>query len=210
MKNRVVCITGAHGRLGREFAKAFDSEGWEVVKTGRHDDCFPHDVCSEDDTIKLRDHIAEKYGHLNLLINNAAVFHSGAVDKIKPEQFLDALKTNIYGQYLQVHYLLPLLKKADSPMIINVSSTSGHRADPGSSAYNASKFGLRGFSDSIRKELRKFDIRVTTLSPSSIYFGDPPSDTKLNGSDIAKAALFLANSSSSALYQDLEMWATNP
>jgi 3-oxoacyl-[acyl-carrier protein] reductase len=211
----VVCITGGFGKLGTAFAKAFRAEGWQVLVTGRNIrdtefDSFKHDVTSEEDTGALYDYIADKYGHLDLLINNAAVFHGGKVDVVTPADFLSSLTVNLYGPYLTTHYLLPLLSKAPSPMIINVSSTSGHRADPGSSAYNASKFGLMGFTESIRKELRKQNIRVTSLSPSSIYFGEPASEKRLNGSDIAQAAVFLAKSPASALYRDIEMWVTNP
>jgi len=215
MDKRIVCITGGFGKLGTSFAKAFTEEGWDVLITGRNVretefDSFKHDVTSEEDTKALHSYIADKYGHLDLLINNAVVFHGGNVDTVQPEDFLDSLTVNLYGPYLTTYYLLPLLKKASSPMIINVSSTSGHRADPGSSSYNASKFGLMGFTEAIRKELRKINIRVTSLSPSSIYFGEPASEKRLNGSDIAQAAVFIANSPGSALFRDLEMWATNP
>lgn len=225
MPQQVVCITGGYGKLGLAFASAFIQAGDEVIITGRDESklkqaannlkCQFHqtDVTDSSDLTALKEFIEAKHHRLDVLINNAAYFTRGYVADLDPDGFLQALKTNLYGPFLCTKMLLPLLRKSDNPLILNISSTSGHRADPGSSAYNASKFGLMGFTEALRKELRKENIRVTSMSPSAIFFGDDNDrgqGARLNGTDIAEAAVFLAKSKGRALFRDIEMWATNP
>lgn len=225
MADRIVCITGGYGRLGKEFAKAFLANNDTVILTGRDaakletaasklgcDSC-KHDVTSIDQTEGVRSYIKENYNKLDVLINNAGIMRSRPVAQMPPKLFEQVIMTDLYGPYLSTHALLPLLKKSDNALIINIASTSGHRADPGASAYNAAKFGLLGFTEAIRKELRQFDIRVTSISPSSISYENDPEKGKgaaLNGNDIAEAAVYLANSRGRVLFRDIEMWATNP
>jgi NAD(P)-dependent dehydrogenase (short-subunit alcohol dehydrogenase family) len=225
MSKGVVLITGGYGRLGLEFARAFTKDGWSVLLTGRDPDKLraaaseagtdhhPLDIADEEQVLSTKKHVEERYGVLDVLINNAAVMRSEAVETMAPALFLKSITTNLYGTFLCTHHFLPLLKKSDHALVINVASTSAHRADAGSAAYNASKFGLRGFTEALRKELRKHDIRVTSISPSMIRYQDAPSKGKgvgLNGRDVADAALFLANAPGRSLYIDLEIWATNP
>ncbi|MBZ0264007.1 SDR family oxidoreductase [bacterium] len=226
MSKKLVCITGGYGKLGISFGKAFANAGWEVLITGRNTTklkksareygwlSFPLDVTNENESRALASYIESKQSKLDVLINNAAAFNSGAVKDLKPEQFLETITTNIYGPFLLTHILYPLLLKAENPIIFNVSSTSGHRADANTSAYNASKFGLMGFSEALRKEARRDNIRVTTLSPSSINFADDALETgkgaRLHGDDIAEIAVFLAEAKGRALFRDIEIWATNP
>jgi NAD(P)-dependent dehydrogenase (short-subunit alcohol dehydrogenase family) len=225
MSKGVVLITGGYGRLGREFARAFTEDGWSVLLTGRDRDKLqaaaseagtdhhPLDITDEDQVLSTKKHVEERYGVLDVLINNAAVMRSEAVETMAPGLFLKSITTNLYGTFLCTHHFLPLLKKSDHALVINVASTSAHRADAGSAAYNTSKFGLRGFTEALRKELRKHDIRVTSISPSMIRYQDAPPKGKgvgLNGRDVADAALFLASAPGRSLYIDLEIWATNP
>jgi len=225
MSGKIICITGGYGRLGKEFGKAFKASGDKVVLTGRDNailekvgaslecETFPVDVMQEQHVINLATFIEKKYSKLDILINNAAVMRSKFVEEMSPALFLEAIKTNIYGPFLVSQKLLPLIKKSESGLIINMASTSGHRADPGASAYCASKFGLMGFTESFRKEVRKYNIRVTSFSPSTMLFGDTPMGGKgagLNGKDIADAAVYLSKAPARTMFRDLEFWATNP
>jgi len=225
MSTKLVLITGAYGNLGMEFALTFKKNGYRVIITGRNEtklnsagkklgcETFPLDVLNEDQVIGLRDYIKNNHQKLDVLINNAGVMRSGPVEEMDPALFLNVIQTNIYGPFLLTHHLISLLKKSSHALILNIASTSGHRADPGSSAYNASKFGLLGFTESVRKELRRDNIRVTSISPSEIQFGEGPSGGKgarLGGKDIAEMAVYIANSPTRAMVRDVEMWATNP
>ena len=225
MKKKLICITGGYGRLGKELAKAFIKNGDEVLLTGRDEsklrstamelnsDAFVQDVTSESDTRNLEKYINDTYQKLDILINNAAIMRSQPVMDMNPQCFLEVIKTNLFGPFLSTHFMLSVLKKSDNGLIINISSTSGHRADAGASAYNASKFGLMGFTEALRKELRLMNIRVSTISPSFIVYDETSQSGKeprLTGKDIAKTAVFLANSPVRTLFRDLEMWTTNP
>ena len=225
MNERIICVTGGYGQLGKEIVKAFKTNGDKVLITGRDKtklhsmanelscDAFVHDVTEENDVKRLRKYIESKYEKLDVLVNNAGLMRSQPVTTMDPKLFLEVLKTNLYGPFLCVHHLLPVLKSAGNALIINISSTSGHRADPGASAYNASKYGLMGFTEAIRNELRLMNVRVTTISPSSIVYSSPDLGDHgigLSGVDVAQAAVFLANSSDTALFRDLEIWGTNP
>ncbi len=225
MIKRLCCITGGYGRLGKDMAKAFVAGDFDVLITGRDAekleeaageigcDHYMFDVTKEEQGEQLKTYIRGKYNKLDVLINNAGIMRSRPVPRMNPSLFLSVLKTNLYGPFLSAHIMFPLLKKSKNAMIINICSTSAHRADAGMSAYSASKFGLLGFTESLRKEMRQYNIRVSSISPSSIEFDDGPLSGKgiaLKGKDVAEAAVFLANSHGRALYRDLEIWATNP
>lgn len=222
---KIVCITGGYGKLGTSLATAFKAAGDTVLITGRDKsrllkagerlecETLQQDVTREEDAQKLHDYLHEKHGRLDVLINNAAMLRGGPVEQMPPRDFLQVLTVNIHGPFLCTQALLPLLKASPTPLVLNISSTSGHRPDPGMAAYNASKFGLRGLTDTMRLELRKHNIRVTSLSPSSLHFGDGRDcieGSGLKGEDLADIAVYLSRSPGRALVRDIEVWATNP
>jgi len=226
MSGRVVVITGGYGKLGRCFARAFRAADDEVVLTGRdarrlaasaEELGCEHavlDVTDRAAIAALREQLQERHGRVDVLINNAASFGgNGPLPEADPDQFDAALRCNIYGPFAVTQALLPLLGAAPTALVINVASTSGHRADAGSAAYNASKFGLLGFTEAIRKELRQENIRVTSLSPSAIDFStDAPrggAGARLHGDDVADDARWLADAPPRALVRDIELWACN-
>jgi 3-oxoacyl-[acyl-carrier protein] reductase len=227
MSERVVVITGGYGRLGRCFARTFLAAGDHVVLTGRDPerlaaaaeelDCSQHvlDVTDHRQIEALRAHLAAEDGRVDVLINNAAKMGAvGPLEQIDPQAFAAMLQANIHGPFALTQALLPLLEAAPSALVINVASTSGHRADAHSAAYNASKFGLLGFTEAIRKDLRTRGIRVSSLSPSSIDFSAAApaggKGARLHGEDIAAAARWLADAPPRTLVRDIELWATNP
>ena len=225
MAQKLILITGGYGHLGQALAQAFLGNGDRVILTGRNEKklaqtgrtlgcpAYPMDVKDFKNVAAVAKVIQKKYGFLDVMINNAAVFKSAPVSEMDSADFLEIIITNIYGPFICVQKFLPLLRESAQPLIVNIASTSGHRADPGTCAYNASKFGLLGFTESIAKELRKENIRVTSISPSSIHFGSTALSGKgipLNGRDIAQTAVYIANSPGRTLFRDIELWATNP
>lgn len=225
---RTIVITGGYGRLGRCFAQAFIAQGDAVILTGRNEvrlqaaaedlgaaasHQLDHAIHEQVNT--FADWLNEHHPQVDVLINNAAqMAGGGSLPEVNPHTFTQMVHGNICGPFFMTQALLPHLNRSDAPLVINVSSTSGHRADAESAAYNASKFGLMGLSEALRKDLRRQGIRVTTLSPSSInYDAEAATGGKgalLHGDDIADAALWLANAPPRALVRDIELWATNP
>jgi 3-oxoacyl-[acyl-carrier protein] reductase len=175
-------------------------------------DAIEFDVTDQQQAQAVKTHLAEKYGKLDVLINNAAFVRLGKIDETEPAIFWQVLQTNVYGAFLSTQTMLPLLRLSDNALVINVCSTAGHRANPLMPAYNASKYGLIGLTESVREDLRKENIRVTTISPSAIRFeGDTTEDHagRIQGDDVAQVALFLAKSPARALFRDVEIWSTN-
>jgi len=228
MTDRIIVITGGYGRLGRCFARAFVAAGDHVVLTGRDTDklaaaateldCAEHrqlDVSDRAQIAALREHLAAGAGRVDVLLNNAASFAAwGPLEELDETAFEEALRTNIVGPCALTRALLPLLEAAPAPLVVNVASTSGHRADPQTPAYNAAKFGLLGFTEAIRKDLRRRGIRVSSLSPSAIAFDEDAAEggkgARLHGDDVADTARWLADAPLRALVRDVELWATNP
>ncbi|TVR12388.1 MAG: SDR family oxidoreductase, partial [Planctomycetota bacterium] len=222
---RTIVITGAYGRLGRCFATAFIAAGDQVILTGRNAerlhsatselgaaDCYQLDHADGKQVAAFAGWLGEHYPQVDVLINNAArMGGGGSLAQVDAGVFADMVHSNICGPFQVTQALLPALQRSSAPLVINVSSTSGHRADAESAAYNASKFGLMGLSEALRKDLRRQGIRVTTLSPSSInYAPDAALDGKgarLHGDDIAAAALWLASAPPRTVVRDIEMWA---
>lgn len=224
---RVVLITGGYGHLGQCFARTFIAAGDRVILTGRDTGRLasataelgcaaqcPMDVLNRDQVIFAATTLQASFGHIDVLINNAGLMGAGgSLEDVDADAFNAVVSTNICGTMNCCQAFLPLLEKSDAALVVNVASTSGHRADAHSAAYNASKFGLIGFSEALRKDWRAKGIRVSTISPSSIAFGEQPQHGKgarLHGDDVAQAALDLANLPARALVRDVELWATNP
>jgi 3-oxoacyl-[acyl-carrier protein] reductase len=224
---RVVLVTGGYGNLGQCFAKTFRDAGDRVIITGRDSKrlekvatelgCDAHyalDVMDRDQVAAVANMVKTSFGRIDVLINNAGLMGAGgSLETVDADAFSAVVNTNICGTMNCCQAFLPLLEQAEAALVVNVASTSGHRADAHSAAYNVSKFGLIGFSEALRKDWRAKGIRVSTLSPSSIAFNEQPQSGKgarLHGDDVAQAALDLANLPARALVRDIELWATNP
>ena len=225
---RTIVITGGYGRLGRCFAQAFIANGDAVILTGRDAKrletataelgaaaCHQLDHAIPEQVTAFAAWLGEHHPQVDVLINNAArMGGGGSLADVDAGIFADMVHSNICGPFYMAQALLPHLTRSDAPLVINISSTSGHRADAESAAYNASKFGLMGLSEALRKDLRRQGIRVTTLSPSSINYAAEAATggkgARLHGDDIAAAALWLASAPPRTVVRDIELWATNP
>ncbi len=132
------------------------------------------------------------------------------------DEFRQTLETNLFGVFYACHHAIPLMKKRGGGYIINISSLAGQNAHPKMAAYNASKFGLNGFSDALMQEVRADNIKVSVICPGSVntYFGgDEPSDDKswqLQPEDIAQTVLNLLNMNSRALPSKVEIRPSKP
>ena len=178
---RIVLITGAGSGIGRALALRAAADGAFLVLVGRRADkldetarlagtgagtaVFPMDVTSEDDCRRLTLEIEHRFGRLDVLVNNAGVVAVGPVEALTADGVDRLLRTNLGGPINLTRHLLPLLNEGRRGQIVNVGSMLGDIGLPLFAAYSATKFGLRGWSDALRRELRPQGIRVSYAAP---------------------------------------------
>ncbi|MEP7037936.1 MAG: SDR family oxidoreductase, partial [Acidobacteriota bacterium] len=175
------------------------------------------DVRSESQVRMMLDECVRVFGGVDILINNAGVgFVGDTIEEMSPDKFRQTLETNLFGVFYTCHYAIPLIKKRGGGYIINISSLAGQNAHPKMAAYNASKYGLNGFSEALMQEVRQDDIKVSYICPGSVntYFGGrKPGDEaawQLQPEDIAQTVLDLLNMESRALPSKVEIRPSKP
>ena len=175
------------------------------------------DVRSEDQVRMMLEECDRIYGGLDILVNNAGMGIFGkTVEELSGEQFRQTLETNLFGVFYACHYAVPMMKKRGGGYIINISSLAGQNAHPGMAAYNASKFGLNGFTESLMQEVRQDDIKVSYICPGSVntsFGGDVVSENKswqLQPADIARTVLNLLEMDPRVLPSKVELRPSKP
>jgi NAD(P)-dependent dehydrogenase (short-subunit alcohol dehydrogenase family) len=174
------------------------------------------DVRSFDDCQRLIDETVRAFGGINVLVNNAGVGRFANVAAMKPDDWHAVIATNLDGVYHCTHAAIPHLRKAGGAWVINIGSLAGVNAFPGGAAYNASKFGLIGFSEALMQELRHDDIRVTCIMPGSVAtdFGGPTGTTrdawKIQPEDLGELVLDLLGTPQRTLPSRIEVRPSKP
>ncbi len=175
------------------------------------------DVRSEAQVKVMLNECKRLFGRVDILINNAGVgFFGETVEEISPDDFRVTIETNLLGVFYACHYAIPLMKERDGGYIINISSLAGQNAHPKMAAYNASKFGLNGFSEALMQEVRQDDIKVSYVCPGSVnteFGGDTISKEKawqLQPGDVAQAILDLLKHDSRSLPSKVELRPSKP
>ena len=175
------------------------------------------DVRSEEQVKMLLDECVRVFGGLDILVNNAGMGVFGkTVEEMSPDEFRQTLETNLFGVFYACHYAVPMMKERGGGYIINISSLAGQNPHPKMAAYNASKFGLNGFTEAMMQEVRQQNIKVSYICPGSVntYFGgDSPSDEQawqLQPSDIADMVVDLLNMDKRALPSKIEIRPSKP
>ncbi len=229
LSGKLAVVTGASRGIGLHIARALHTAGASVAITGRHkktidyaareigDRCRPY-VCDQRDPAAIerfaRD-VLHDLGTPDILVNNAGLMRSGPVAEFPLEQWNEVIETNLTGVFLVTKAFLPAMIQKNRGDIFMISSMSGKTADPGTSAYNASKFGLQGFSQALMYEVRRNNIRVMVLNPSSVNTGaddGPPSGPglHLHAADIADTIVHLARLPGRTMIRDMDIYGTNP
>lgn len=136
----------------------------------------------------------ERFGRIDCLVNNAGVGHFAPVDEISGDDWRRVIETNLNGAFYATRAVAPGMKARRSGWIFNIASLAGRNPLAGGAVYNASKFGLVGFSDATMLDLREYDIRVCAILPGSVAtdFSAPrpePDDWKLTADDVARAVV---------------------
>jgi NAD(P)-dependent dehydrogenase (short-subunit alcohol dehydrogenase family) len=172
-------ITGAGRGMGADFAKAALAAGHSVVASGRDtarvskalgasNDLLPVtlDVTSSADAEAAVQAAVDRFGRIDVLVNNAASFYAGFFEELTPEQFNRQLATSLIGPMNVTRAVLPIMRKQRSGHIISISSSAGLAAGfDFVSAYAASKFGLEGWMESLQAEVAPFGIQTTIVNP---------------------------------------------
>jgi NAD(P)-dependent dehydrogenase (short-subunit alcohol dehydrogenase family) len=171
-------ITGAGRGMGVEFAKAALSAGHNVVATGRNPDTVAQAIGDSDnllivklDVTSTRDAEAavtaavERFGSVDVLVNNAASFYAGFFEELTPEQMERQLATSLIGPMNVTRAVLPGMRRQRSGHVVTISSTAGFAGFEYGSAYAASKFGVEGWMESLAPEVEPFGIHTTVVDP---------------------------------------------
>ncbi|MEU7428233.1 SDR family oxidoreductase [Streptomyces sp. NPDC040750] len=178
--SRIVAVTGAGTGIGRATARAFAAEGAHVLAVGRRAEPLNETAAGHDRITPLAVDITaaggpelivrtalEMHGRLDVLVNNAGIVHSGALGALTPEMIAPLIATNLIAPILLAQAAL-LSLEASGGVIVNVSTSVGQRAWPGSSVYAATKTALETLTRSWAVELAPRGIRVAAVAPGAI------------------------------------------
>lgn len=214
LAGQVALITGAGRGIGAAIAErlakmgatlilcgrtqaALESAAAAIAKAGGKAEVLPCDVTNLVSVEAAAKHVESSFGKLDILVNNAGIGgFGGPLHELVPNAWEQILNTNLRGVYFMVRAFAPMMIRARSGHIINISSLAGKNALPNGAAYAASKWGLNGLSYSIAEELRSNNIRVAVVCPGSTNTELSPHEGKnaakmLQPADIAHAVAML-------------------
>jgi len=184
LKGQVALVTGASSGIGEAAALTLAAAGVSVAVSGRRkerlDDliarieaaggvglALPGDVSIEDDATKSVADTIARFGRLDILINSAGVNEAGGIESLPVEQWRRVIDINLMGTIYVCRAAFPQMKAQGSGDIINISSTAGRRAGWRFASYSTSKFGLTGFTESLRQEAGQVGVRVAIVEPGA-------------------------------------------
>ncbi|HEY8559281.1 MAG TPA: SDR family oxidoreductase [Pyrinomonadaceae bacterium] len=233
MKDKIAVVTGGTKGIGYAIAEKLLESGARVFICARNKPELKHalgqlaasgrvegevcDVRSEDQVRMMLEEAKRVFGGLDILVNNAGIGIIGkTVEEMSGDEFRQTLETNLFGVFYACHYAVPMMKERGGGYIINISSLAGQNAHPRMAAYNASKFGLNGFSEALLQEVRQDNIKLSYICPGSVntfFGGDAPSrenDWQLQPEDIAEVVLDLLAKHDRALPSKIEIRPSKP
>ena len=234
LSGKVAIVTGASKGIGQAIAASLCGAGADVVICSRdeseaaaaaEDLAEPGggraiglgvDVRDLDQVRTLVETAVGEFGGLDILIANAGIGGGFApIDEIEPEEWHRVIDTNLTGVYYCCHEAVPQMKKRGGGWIITIGSLAGRNTFAGGSAYNASKFGLLGFTEAMMLDVRHDGIRVSSIMPGSVdtYFNDrkPGRDSwRLASDDVARTVMQLLEFPERALPSKIELRPSQP
>lgn len=203
--SKVWFITGCSTGLGRHLAKELLQQGYKVIVTARNmDDIkelaakYPQtayattlDVTQPQQVKAAVQQALEKFGNIDVLVNNAGIGYFGAIEESEDAEVRRMFEINFFGLAAVTKEVLPIMRKQRSGHIINISSIAGSVGFPGVGMYNATKFAVTGYSESLAKELQPLGIKVTVIAPSGFrtdWAGRSANDSKIKIEDYQETA----------------------
>ena len=229
---KVAVITGGSKGIGYAVAESLLKEGYCVAITSRtiesaneaasklvaHGDVLAieadvKDYQSQQEAINL---VLEKWGQIDVLIANAGIGNFGSIEELSLDDWHETIDTNLTGVFYSIKASLDAIKKTKG-YIITISSLAGTNFFEGGSAYNASKFGLTGFTQAVMLDLRKHGIKVSTIMPGSVatYFNDHEPDEnknswKIQPEDLGELVVSMLKMPARTLPSKIEIRPTTP
>jgi len=235
LKNKNALITGAGKGIGKAIALALAKEGVNVILVARTQEEIDSvaakvrslrvkalAITADVATIKSVNAAVEKalaeFGTIDILINNAGIAAFGKFLELEPTDWERIIQVNLMGTYYVTRAVLPNMIERQTGDIINISSTSGLNGNALTSAYSASKFGVLGLTDSLMQEVRKHNIRVTALTPSTVAtdmakelkLTDGNPDTVMQAEDMAELIIAQLKLNRRVFVKNSSIWSTNP
>lgn len=235
LKNKVALVTGGSKGIGYGIAEALLNQGIHVAITSRDESAANNaanelnansktdakaigikadvrDYASQQKAVKT---ILENFKQLDIVVANAGLGHFGSIEDLSVQQWQETIDTNLSGVFYSIKSSVDALKKSEG-YFISISSLAGTNFFAGGSAYNASKFGVTGFTQSIMLDLRKHNIKVSTIMPGSVatYFNGNSPDTsdawKIQIEDIGELVVDLLKMNPRTLPSKIEVRPTMP
>ena len=224
LEGKVAIVTGAARGMGERHARRFVAEGAQVVLTdvldaelggvaadlGENARALHHDVSSEADWAKVVDTALDSFGHLDVLVNNAAIHHLCPIEQESYEGFQKLVAVNLGGTFLGIRSVIAPMRATGGGSIVNISSTAGLFGYFAHGSYGAAKFGVTGLTKVAAIELGSSGIRVNSVHPGPIatamlptgpefegMFDDMPLARAGDPDEVAAMVLFLASDEAS-------------
>ncbi|TWF41446.1 3-oxoacyl-[acyl-carrier protein] reductase [Chitinophaga polysaccharea] len=235
LKGKKALITGGGKGIGRALAIALAKEGVDIALMGRTAGSLEavakevqasgvkvayaiadvSDMSAVDVAVAT---LTKELGAIDILINNAGIAAFGGFLELTPTQWEQIIRVNLMGAYYVTRAVLPEMIARKTGDIINIASTAGQRGAPTTSAYSASKFGLLGLTESLMLEVRKHNIRVSALTPSTIatdmakdlQLTDGNPEKVLQPEDLAELVVAQLKLNRRVLLKSAGLWSTNP
>lgn len=195
LKDKIIVITGGSQGFGKSLAKSFKNESANIIISSNEKenleltakelstDSFTADVTSIEDIKKLSEYVIQKYGKIDIWVNNAGIqIAPSLAEEVNIEKLHHLFDVNFFGYFYGCQIALAQMKKQNSGVIMNINSTAGLDGKPMISAYSSSKFAIKGLTESIRKEVEDLNIQVYGIFPggmqTDIYKEKYPEDIK--------------------------------
>ena len=235
LAGKVALVTGAGKGIGRAVALALAKEGVhvgllartesqlkevaeEVTAAGVKAAVVTADVADIEAVNQAAAQVKEQLGAVDILINNAGTATFGKFLELEPAEWEKNIQVNLMGVYYTTRAVLPDMIERSTGDIINISSTAGLRGSAVTSAYSASKFAVMGLSESLMQEVRKHNIRVSALTPSTVVTdlaeshnlisGDP--ERVMHPEDLAEFIIGQLKLNRRLFIKEASLWSTNP
>lgn len=236
LKNKTAVITGAGKGIGSSIAETLAREGVHlglIARTAADLETLAGnltkeygikavgataDISVQGEAEAAYAAISQELGTPDILINNAGIARFGNLLDMEPEEWKRVVDVNLMGTYHMLRTVLPGMVERGSGDVINISSTAGERGFATGSAYNASKFAVMGLTEAVMQEVRKHNIRVTALTPSTVNTGLAVNaglkigeeDRMMQPEDVAELALAALKLPPRVFVKTAGIWTTNP
>lgn len=230
LKEAVVLITGGSSGLGKAMAELLIAKEAKVVITGRDEsklksvasdigcDYFHADVANDEDINATYKFVLEKFGKLDVLINNAGIGGWSAIETLTRDQIRKTYEVNVFGAAMMASGASKIFKKQNYGNIVNIASTASLKGYKNGTIYSSSKFALRSMTQCWQAELRPFNVRVIQINPSEVptAFGSEErvereqEAKKLSPQEIAHATIGALEMDDRGFIPELTVHATNP